>query len=286
MVSASDAEFETESARYQVETYASDGCTTCLLMRVTPLKPDEVLLMSNYGYDVTDPIPAPDGESTGVTFEQAAQSSGKRIVVSGFFADGMGKELTNSASYVEEFEEDGSMLLFGRWNFAQPTAEALTQSLVIQEYEPGDAKAREYPLDVELKPTVALETAVAKCDADLGVLKADAVRAYRSPLGMFMYVDCTITGELDDAAREELTLVCAKLSGSDGGEITLLGGGACVLSPDGQPRYTMDEAQPGDAMHFEMELVAGEAMPDSIEVTLYDYTGKYPAHTFGAELGA
>ena len=286
LVRASDAALETEYARYQVELYAFDGCTAYAAMRVTPLAPADTLLMSGYAFEVDDPIPARDGSSTGVTFAEAAQASGRRIVAGGFGAEGLGAELTNSSSYWEAFEDDGSMLLFGRWTYAEPSQAARTQQLTIREYQPGDERALEYPLQLELVPTVALERAAGECSARAGVLEVKGVRAFRSPLGMFAYVDCEIAGEISAAAREELTRVCAKLSDAAGGELFMLGGGGCAVSPEGEKRFSADDMQTGDRFWFELELAAGEGLPDEVQVTLYDYTGEQPTYTVNVPLSA
>ena len=76
------------------------------------------------------------------------------------------------------------MLLFGRWTYAEPSQAARTQQLTIREYQPGDERVREYPLQLELVPTVALERALGECSARAGVLEVNGVRAFRSPLGM------------------------------------------------------------------------------------------------------
>ncbi|MGN0743445.1 MAG: hypothetical protein ACI4L8_12375 [Candidatus Fimadaptatus sp.] len=286
LVRAADAALETEYARYQVELYAFDGCTAYVALRVTPLAPDETLLMSGYAFDVDDPIPARDGSSTGVTFAEAAQASGRRIVAGGFDADGLGKELINSTSYWEAFEDDGSMLLFGRWTYAEPTPAARSQQLTIREYQPGDERARNYQMQLELKPTVALERAAGECSVSAGVLEVTGVRVFRSPLGMFAYVDCVVAGELSAAAREELTRICGTLSDEAGAELFMLGGGACAVSPGGEKRYSPDEMQQGDRFWFELELAAGEGLPGEVQVTLYDYMGEFPTYTAAVPLRA
>lgn len=286
LVRSADAALETEYARYQVELYAFDGCTAYVAMRVTPLAPAETLLMSGYAFEVDDPIPARDGSSTGVTFAEAAQASGRRIVAGGFDADGLGKELINSSGYWEAFEDDGSMLLFGHWTYAEPSPDARSQQLTIREYQPGDERARKYQMQLELVPTAALERASGECSVGAGVLNVTGVRMFRSPLGMFAYVDCVIAGELDEAAREELTRICGKLGDAAGAELFMLGGGGCAVSPGGEKRYSPEEMQTGDRFWFELELAAGEGLPGEVQVTLYDYMDEFPTYTADVPLSA
>lgn len=158
LTSAPNDVYETERAKYTLKQYAFDGCNVYLLVEVAP-KADDVLLMSDYMYEPTDPRMLEDSEVT-ETFEQKAARDGQKIIASGIGVDITDPKIAYFGSNAsEKYFSDGTMLLELEFVFREDMADAPRGiDIRIREYEYG-AEWEEYAWPITITPITHMTVA-------------------------------------------------------------------------------------------------------------------------------
>lgn len=266
-----NAEVVTGGVRFNLQGAVYDGIRINTLIEASSVN-DDLLLIGNYSYDVTDQIPG-----TEITFEEKAEQEGKTIsFVYAGFEDG-------SSIYDESYPGDGTVLLYVSMI---PTKGEMLREEAEFVMQVGALKTDADPEDGVMKFTIAsgLEAEQREFTASAGepVFSEMNLKLYNTAIGSYIRMTYPVTEETigtDPEHVRELWFMFTCAGSSDlAHECT-----AMFVGPDGEP--ASEEIKAGDICTMTVAMDAFPEMPEGITVYPYFWDGgEYEGILFGEDI--